>query len=36
MSRWCECEVPLTRSIATNRCLKCGKIIRTEKEAAKT
>jgi hypothetical protein len=29
MSRWCDCEEPQTRNITSNRCLKCGKIIRT-------
>lgn len=28
--RWCNCEEPKTRGIGYNRCLKCGKIIKTD------
>jgi len=30
--RYCNCEEPTTRNIASNRCLKCGKIIKVKKK----
>jgi len=30
--RWCSCPNPKTRGIGFNRCLSCGKIIRSKKK----